>query len=143
MLVEGDGLCWIFLDKAASFFKEVQLSGSGSGPKVTRLKSLRVRYAILNADAIVIFVAVYLIAISFSFIYVFQALAVFGFLLMVACVISYSVILLPDSCFWLVVFASLKLRPSISLINSLTPPCSLSWRKLERLNSSRKATISS
>ena len=67
--------------------------------KVKRLKSLRVRYAILNAEAIVIFVAVYLIAISFSFIYVFQALAVFGFLLMVACVISYSVILLLDSYF--------------------------------------------
>ena len=72
--------------------------------KVKRLKSLRVRYAmvryaILNAEAILIFVAVYLVAISFSFVCVFQALAVFGFLLMVACMISYSVILLLDSCF--------------------------------------------
>ena len=38
MLVEGDGLCWIFLDKAASLFKEVQLSGSGSGPKSQEIK---------------------------------------------------------------------------------------------------------
>ena len=67
--------------------------------KVKRLKSLRVRYAILNAEVIVIFMAVYLIAISFSFVCVFQALAVFGFLLMVACMISYRVILLLDSCF--------------------------------------------
>ena len=88
-----------FLDKAASFFKEVQLSGSGSGPKVKRLKSLRARYAILNAEAILIFVAVYLVAISFSFVYAFQTLAAFGFLLMVACVIFYRVVLLLDSCF--------------------------------------------